>query len=123
MPTQKDRALDFLNHIIAGRIEAAYAEYVAPNFVHHNPHFKSDAASLLAGMADSEAHFPHKLFEVQHSLEDGDLVAVHSRLRFNPHDTGMAVVHLFRFEHGRIAEFWDVAQPQPEDVVNELGMF
>ncbi|HXB97090.1 MAG TPA: nuclear transport factor 2 family protein [bacterium] len=123
MPTRKDLALDFLQHIIAGRIKEAYAGHVAPNFVHHNPHFKSDAASLLQGMADSEAHFPNKLFDIQHALEDGDLVAVHSRLRFNPHDTGMAVVHLFRFDGDRIAEFWDVAQPQPENMANERGMF
>jgi predicted SnoaL-like aldol condensation-catalyzing enzyme len=123
MPTRKELALDFLKHIIAGRIQAAYADHVAPGFVHHNPYFKGDAASLLKGMADSEEHFPDKLFDIQHALEDGDFVAVHSRLRFNAADRGMAVVHLFRFEGGRIAEFWDVAQAVPEDVENELGMF
>lgn len=35
----------------------------------------------------------------------------------------MAVVHLFRFENGRIAEFWDVGQAVPENPVNEHGMF
>jgi predicted SnoaL-like aldol condensation-catalyzing enzyme len=123
MPSRKDLALDFLKHVIAGRIQEAYADHIAPGFVHHNPYFKSDAASLLAGMADSEAHFPAKLFDIQHALEDGDLVAVHSRLRFHAQDSGLAVVHLFRFEGGRIAELWDVAQAQPEDMANELGMF
>jgi predicted SnoaL-like aldol condensation-catalyzing enzyme len=33
------------------------------------------------------------------------------------------VVHLLRFEHGKIVEFWDVAQAVPEEVENELGMF
>ena len=123
MPTCKELALDFLHHIIAGRVKEAYADHVAADFVHHNPYFKSDAASLLAGMADSELHFPGKLFDIQHALEDGDLVAVHSRLRFNEHDRGMAVVHLFRFEGERVAEFWDVGQAEPEDMANELGMF
>ena len=123
MPSRKQAALDFLHHVIAGRVEAAYAQCVAPNFVHHNPYFPSDAASLLAGMADSEAQFPNKLFHIQHALEDADLVAVHSWLRFNEQDRGMAVVHLFRFEGDRIAEFWDVGQAVPEDLANELGMF
>ena len=123
MPSRKDLALAFLHHIIAGRIKEAYADHVAPGFVHHNPYFKSDAASLLSGMADSEAHFPGKLFDIQHALEDGDLVAVHSRLRFHEQDRGMAVVHLFRFEGERIAELWDVGQAVPDDLENELGMF
>lgn len=123
MATRKELALDFLGHIIAGRIQEAYADHIGPGFVHHNPYFKSDAASLLSGMADSELHFPNKLFLVQHALEDGDLVAVHSWLRFNQHDRGMAVVHLFRFEGDKIEEFWDVGQAVPDEVANELGMF
>ena len=35
----------------------------------------------------------------------------------------MAVVHIFRFEGGRIAELWDLGMPIPEDSVNENGMF
>lgn len=123
MPALKELALDFLRQIVAGRIQEAHAKHVGPGFVHHNPWFKGDAASLLAGMADSEAHFPDKLFHVQHALEDGDLVAVHSWLRFNAQDKGMAVVHLLRFEAGKIVEFWDVAQAVPDEVENELGMF
>ena len=123
MPTRKELALAFLHHIIAGRIQEAYADHVAADFVHHNPYFPSDAASLLKGMADSQENFPNKLFDIQHALEDRDLVAVHSRLRFNEHDRGMAVVHLFRFDGQRIAEFWDVGQAEPEDMANELGMF
>jgi predicted SnoaL-like aldol condensation-catalyzing enzyme len=123
MPTQKDLALAFLHHLIEGRTQEAHADHIAPNFVHHNPHFASDAAALLTGMAESEMHFPNKLFDIQHALEDGDMVAVHSRLRFTEFDRGMAVVHLFRFESGKIAEFWDVAQAVPDEVANELGMF
>jgi predicted SnoaL-like aldol condensation-catalyzing enzyme len=79
--------------------------------------------SLLAGMAEDAEQFPNKEFEVQRALQDGDFVAVHSRLRHSPDEQDMAVVHIFRFENGRIAEFWDVAQAAPEDVPNEHGMF
>jgi predicted SnoaL-like aldol condensation-catalyzing enzyme len=48
-------------------------------------------------------------------------VAVHSRLQFGTNT--MAVVHILRFEEGWIAELWDVGQAQPEQMVNEHGMF
>jgi predicted SnoaL-like aldol condensation-catalyzing enzyme len=35
--------------------------------------------------------------------------------------TGIAVVHLFRFEGDKIAEFWDVAQILPDPAPNENG--
>jgi predicted SnoaL-like aldol condensation-catalyzing enzyme len=38
-------------------------------------------------------------------------------------DPGTAVVHIFRFEGDRIVEMWDVAMAQPQQVLNENGMF
>ena len=40
-----------------------------------------------------------------------------------PGDPGVAVVHVFRFEGDRIAEFWDIGQPVPKDSPNANGMF
>ena len=53
----------------------------------------------------------------------GDLAAVHSHVRMKPGDKGIAVVHLLRFEGGRVAEFWDVGQAVPEESPNRSGMF
>ena len=36
---------------------------------------------------------------------------------------GTGKVHIFRFEQGRIAELWDLAQPISTDSPNENGMF
>ena len=74
-------------------------------------------------MEENAAQNPNKTFEVQFALEDGDRVAVFSRIRQNPEDRGAAVVHIFRFEGNRIAELWDVGQGIPENSVNENGMF
>jgi predicted SnoaL-like aldol condensation-catalyzing enzyme len=35
----------------------------------------------------------------------------------------IAVVHIFRFEQGRIAELWDLGQPISKDSPNKNGMF
>jgi predicted SnoaL-like aldol condensation-catalyzing enzyme len=63
------------------------------------------------------------VLEIQHVLQDGELVAVHSRVRHDPTDRGAAVVHLFRFTGDRIAELWDVGQEVPEVSPNDDGMF
>lgn len=36
---------------------------------------------------------------------------------------GVAVVHIFRFVEGRIAELWDLGQAVPEASANPYGMF
>ena len=66
---------------------------------------------------------PDKALKVQRALQDGDEVAVLSHVQQHPGDRGGAVVHIFRFEGGRIAELWDVGQAVPEDSINENGMF
>ncbi len=122
-PSLKDRALDFLRMVTAGEIRAAYRRHVAPGFRHHNAWFAGDADSLMRGMEDNHERFPRKLAQVRHALEDGDTVAVHTHLRLEPEDRGMALVHIFRFEDGLIAELWDLGQPVPEQMQNENGMF
>jgi predicted SnoaL-like aldol condensation-catalyzing enzyme len=119
----KDRAVSFLKLAASGRVDEAYGQYVGAAFLHHNPYFRGDAASLKAAMAENAAQNPGKVFEVKRALEDGDLVAVHSDVRQKPEDPGAAVVHLFRFENGRIVELWDVGQPLMDEGPNEHGMF
>ncbi len=121
--TRKDAAVSFLCLVVARKIREAYATYVRPDMRHHNPFFAGDAASLEQGMEESHARFPHTSLEVKHTLEDGDLVAVHSHVRLQPDEPGFATVHLFRFEGDRIAELWDIGQPVPKDSPNEHGMF
>ena len=74
-------------------------------------------------MEANAASNPDKVLEVQRALQDGDLVAVHSRVQQNPSDRGVAVVHIFRFQGPLIAELWDVAQAVPENSPNEHGVF
>ena len=45
--------------------------------------------------------------------------AVHSHARLKPEDLGGAVIHIFRFENGRIVELWDLGQPVPEESPNQ----
>jgi predicted SnoaL-like aldol condensation-catalyzing enzyme len=77
----------------------------------------------MKGMEENAAKNPNKVLEIQTAIEEGDRVAVFSRVRQRPDDAGGAVVHIFRFEGERIAELWDVGQPVSADSINENGMF
>ena len=119
----KAAAIDFLQLTARGQVDDAFGRYAGPGFRHHNPYFAGDAAAIQAGMRENAARFPQMAFEVQRALADGALVAVHSRARMAPGMPDIAVVHILRFEHGRIAEMWDIGQAEPSPMANELGMF
>jgi predicted SnoaL-like aldol condensation-catalyzing enzyme/predicted enzyme related to lactoylglutathione lyase len=121
--SRKEAAVSYLRLASSGKVREAYDAYVGPNFRHHNPYFKGDAQALMAAMEENATMFPDKVLEVQHALEDGDFVAVHSRSQLKPGDLGVATVHIFRFDGDHIVELWDVGQAVPEDSPNENGMF
>ena len=117
------RAVDFLRLASRGDVEQAFGLYVTDDFRHHNPWFAGDAQSLMRAMADNARQYPAKSWEPLRTVEEGSVVCVHSRIRLEPRGRSIAAVHILRFEGERIAELWDVAQPEPDDVVNALGMF
>ena len=120
---RKEIASSFLREAASGNVRAAYQKHAAPEFRHHNAYFAGNAESLMRGMEENAAKFPNKSFDVKRGLEDGDFVAVHSHVRMSPEHPGVAVIHIFRFDGGRIAELWDVGQPVPENSPNKNGMF
>ncbi len=120
---REEAAVSFLKLAASGKVDEAYGNYIGGNFRHHNPYFPGDAESLKAGMAEAHGKFPNTTLEVQHVLEEGDLVAVHSRVQHAPDTPEIGVVHIFRFEGDRVAELWDIGQEAPKDSPNENGMF
>jgi predicted SnoaL-like aldol condensation-catalyzing enzyme len=121
--SRRDIAATFEQLVVSGKVRAAYDHYVSPDYIHHNPWFTGDRESLILGLENSAAEFSDKEYDVQRVLEDGDLVAVHSRLRPMPQMPEMALVHIYRFEGDKIAEEWDLAQTLPDDSPNANGLF
>jgi len=118
----KKAALDFLELVIAGKIDEAYEKYVDMNGKHHNVATLAGMTELNKGMKGAEEQFPNKQFEVQHVVGDGDFVAVHSHLALKVGAVDFAAVHLFRFANGKIVELWDVAQDITKSI-NADGAF
>ena len=120
---RKDIAVSFLQLASSGKVREAYGMYVHPQFHHHNPYFKGDRASLLVGMEESGVEFPNKVFEVIRTLEDGDFIAVHGKVRLEPGLPEIALMHIFRFDGDLIIEEWEAAQEVLKESPNENGMF
>ena len=121
--TNREIAIDFLTRAARGEARDAMRRYAAPDFVHHNPWFAPDAASLATAMDANARENPQKELHVQRTIAEGPLVVVHASVRHQAGDRPAAVVHIFRFEDGRICELWDVGQEEPADSPNTAGMF
>ena len=121
--TKKELATSFLKLASSGKVREAYERHISPSFRHHNAYFKGDRDSLREAMEQDAAANPNKFLEVLHSFEEGNLVAVHSRVQREKDGSDIAVVHIFRFEEDMIAELWDVGQQAPTYSPNENGMF
>ena len=120
---RREAAVEFLQAAATDQVRHASETHVAPDFIHHNPWFEGTAEALLAGMEQNAKENPGKELEVLRTLADGDLVAVHSRVRMKRGAPWHALVHIFRFEGDRIVELWDISQEMPADSPNRHGMF
>jgi predicted SnoaL-like aldol condensation-catalyzing enzyme len=124
MSKHKEAAKSFLKMAGMGEVQEAYDQFVVHSFIHHNQSFKGDRQSLLMAMEEASKTTPNTSIEIKHAYEDGDTVITHSLVtRQDPKAPEIVVVHIFRFEHDRVAELWDVGQPISSDSPNENGTF
>ena len=121
--SNKNAAISFLELASSGKVSEAYSRFVGDGFRHHNPYFEGSAESLQAGMEENASKNPDKVLDVKRVIAEGEFVVTHSHVQQKPGDLGGAVVHIFRFENGKIVELWDLGQPVPEKTLNENGMF
>ncbi|MBI2106284.1 nuclear transport factor 2 family protein [Candidatus Woesearchaeota archaeon] len=119
----KKIALDFLNMVVSGKIDEAYEKYVYMNGKHHNIYFAAGFSALKEAMKENHEKFPNKYLAVKNVLEDENMVAVHSSLKFDSNSPEMIVVHLFRMEEDKIIEMWDCGQEIPKYSLNIDGAF
>lgn len=119
--SNKQAAIDFLMTCALRSPKEAFGSYVNPNFKHHNQYFKGDADSLMNAMIEADKSAPNRSFNVKQVFEEGDRVALYSQVIKDQME--IAVVHILRFENGKISEMWDVGQVIEKDSPNENGLF
>ena len=120
---QKEAATAFLEMAGGGKVREAYDRFISSDFRHHNQFFKGDRSSLMVAMQENAQKHPNKRLEIKKILEDGDTVMTLSHVKQDPKALGGAVVHIFRFESGKIAELWDLGQEIAANSANENGVF
>ena len=120
----KKIAIEFLQMVVAGKIDEAYAQFVDMSGKHHNVFFPAGFPALRQAMKDNQKQFPDKKFTVKQAVEEGDKVMTHSQLFMNAEDkAGKVAVHIFRFQNNKIVEMWDCGMPVPENSPNQDGPF
>ena len=119
----KNIAVSFLKMASSGKVSEAYSKFIGDGFRHHNPFFEGSALALQTGMEENARKNPNKIFEVKRVIAEDDFVVTHSHVKQKPEDLGVAVIHIFRFEMGKIVELWDLGQPIPKESQNQHGMF
>jgi predicted SnoaL-like aldol condensation-catalyzing enzyme len=110
---------EVLGPIDSGAVDALFD----PGYIQHNPNAATGAQGLKDMLDRAKVKYPHAEHRVKRMLVDGDLVAAHVHVIFNPGDAGFAVVDIFRITKGRIAEHWDVMQPITASTKNDNGRF
>ncbi len=109
---------------VLGPIDSAAVDALFdPGYIQHNPSAATGSQGLKEMLDRAKVRYPHAEHRVKRMLADGDLVAAHVHVIFNPGDEGFAVVDIFRIERGRIAEHWDVMQPITGSSKNNNGRF
>ena len=94
-----------------------------PGYIQHNPSAATGSSGLKEMLDRAKIKYPKCEHRVKRMLVDGDLVAAHVHVIFQPGDEGFAVVDIFRIANGLIAEHWDVMQPITANTKNNNGRF
>ena len=110
---------EVLGPIDSGAVDALFD----PGYIQHNPSAATGSQGLKEMLDRAKVKYPKCEHRVKRMLVDGDLVAAHVHVIFNPGEDGFAVVDIFRIANGRIAEHWDVMQPITASTKNNNGRF
>lgn len=105
------------------KVREAFETWVVPGYIQHNPMARTGRDAAIAYLEPFFAQTPGLTYELKRIIADGNLVAVHARMRITPEDRGFAVVDILRVENCKIVEHWDVLQPVPETSANDNTMF
>ncbi|MFI0480377.1 nuclear transport factor 2 family protein [Actinomadura sp. 9N215] len=97
----------------------ALGRLLSDGFVHHRPDATSRTkAEWLAAVRASWEKIADMRVEVLHVLADGDHVVMYSRRSLPDSGPEVAVVDIWRFDGGLIAEAWEVIEPVAQAAAN-----
>jgi predicted SnoaL-like aldol condensation-catalyzing enzyme len=99
------------------------SKLIGPHYIQHNPLIADGIDGLSDFVAYLAVTFPRLRAGIKRIFADEDFVIAHVHGVRVPGQPGSAIVDIFKLEHGRIVEHWDVTQAIPEQSENANGMF
>jgi predicted SnoaL-like aldol condensation-catalyzing enzyme len=116
----RDSFLQAFGRFAAGDHDVLH-EILREDFIEHSPGNPSGRDAWVEHIKTSP--IATATLDLKRVIADADHVVAHYHLSESESDPGVAVVDIWRFDNGLIAEHWDVIQPVPEKSDSPHGMF
>jgi predicted SnoaL-like aldol condensation-catalyzing enzyme len=116
---------NIVQRALAGLLEtrdiAVLAPFLSADFVHHRPgSTTSTKGEWLAAVGAALVPLAGMRVEIHHLLADGDHVVMYSRRWLPDGGPEIAVVDIWRFDDGLIAEGWEIIEPVAQVATNQV---
>lgn len=115
----KALVLEAMTSLFQRHDASAVERLYAADYIQHNPNIpqgRDALQALVAGLSPSVYYEPGLM------IAEGDLVAIHGRIR-GWADAPQVVVDIFRVEGGKLVEHWDVLQDEISVALGGISMF
>lgn len=120
----KQAVINFYNGVFTQHQVKKFADrYIGNRYIQHNPHVPDGKAPFVDYFSQYFKENPEAKNTIKRAMADGDIVMLHVHSQQNASDSGTAIVDIFRVEHGKIVEHWDVQQDIPKQSANKNTMF
>jgi predicted SnoaL-like aldol condensation-catalyzing enzyme len=123
LEANKKVALAFYDAAINRKNFDDAVKYLGAGYTQHNPTAADGAEGLKAFIDFLKTRFPTQRGNIKRVVAEGDLVILHVHSTREDNTPGRAIVDIFRIDHGKVVEHWDVIQDIPEKAANNNGMF
>ncbi|MBK0382430.1 ester cyclase [Pedobacter sp. SD-b] len=120
--SNKEKAIAFYKMAYNGNPTEAVKLYVGDKYIQHNPVVGDGKQSFIDYFTKMQEEYPDKSIEFVRSVEDADLVALHTHQTW-PGNDEYVTMDFFRFEDGKIVEHWDAIQQIPAESANGNKMY
>jgi predicted SnoaL-like aldol condensation-catalyzing enzyme len=121
LEANKKMVADFYQELFGDKNVEAIDKYISDTYIQHNPGLPDGKNALKQGATQWFKGAAKEKIDIQHLGADGNFVYIHTKTKMG--DKTSSVIDIFRIEHGKIAEHWDVIQEVPKTSANPHPMF
>jgi predicted SnoaL-like aldol condensation-catalyzing enzyme len=119
----KKIVVTFYQRLFGDKDITAIDEYLAENYIQHNPGVADGRQALKDIAVKWLANQPKSKVDFQKIVADGDLVVLHIKTKSFTSVRDASLIDIFRVKDGKIVEHWDIMQEVPEKSANTHPMF